>query len=238
MNEIDSASDCIELNKTIELEVSRRLADRRQTSPRVLRTEEVLDRKEYFDFSNDFDYTKGINVCPCCLTKMRFLLKDAASDFDWENNLRVKLKYPNFPFCNQCFYHFILLTIIGIEDTIVHRRNFLKAYNSSMQNEKGNFFDAQDLSCSTVKVGDSFQDLERKDETQSHYCVTFNNAYDILSRGTVGHYLNKRHWKKVYLYSKTRFHHHEFNRDTNRLDNNNGAVNCTHQGDVYEGTVR
>jgi hypothetical protein len=190
MSKFPNASDCTKLKKWESLASGRRLGDRRQTSPKVLRTDEILDRKEYFDFSNDYDYIKGKNVCPCCLKKMGILLSDIPFTFDWENSTQVKFKLQDFPFCNQCLYHFTLLTIVGIDDTIIHRRNFLNAYTASMKSERDGFFDAQDLSCSTVKIGDTFQDLERRDECQSHYCVTFNNAYDILCRGTVCHYFN------------------------------------------------
>jgi hypothetical protein len=162
--------------------------------------------EDYFGKNKHFVKKRGENVCSVCCTKMSGVLSDIPFDFDWNSNLRLKLQIVNYPICNQCYYHLVLITILGIDDEIIiDSKHFVNAYIVSMQNEKGNFFDATNLACTTIKIGDTLESLESRDELQAHYCITFNNTYDILCRGTVNWYLSKSHWDKVYHYSKSRF---------------------------------
>ena len=163
--------------------------------------------KDFFGEKIISDMTRGEKVCSVCRTKMVCRLEDVIDMIEWEYHYQDKYQIQDYQLCNHCLYHLLLFSIFfDNEEIIINQQNFVLAYSLSMQYERNGFFDPIDLSCKTIVIGETFSDLEKRDETQGHYCVVFNNSYDILMHGTVKWYLSKNHWHKVYLYQKTRFY--------------------------------
>ncbi|PIP93397.1 MAG: hypothetical protein COW00_09935 [Bdellovibrio sp. CG12_big_fil_rev_8_21_14_0_65_39_13] len=161
-----------------------------------------------FGISKDEYITKGAGSSSCliCKHKLTHQLKDILINADWTRYHKAKFKLLDFPICNQCYYHLILFEMVGIDEKGIHPRTFVNAYNICIQNEKNHFFDELDLSCATTILGESFFELERRDEIQSFYCQTFNNVYDILIKsGSPKWWLRPKHWEKILTYGQGRF---------------------------------
>lgn len=201
---VNSANACTSNN--LKANVSLHLREGHSSSPREDRINEIAEIEKVIGHKLNGAEFKGKNVCPCCRTKMNRCLEDLPSDFDWENGFRERFKIPECLICNQCAYHIMLLLIVGLKkDKPINVINFVKAYTATM-NLEDVFFDPLDLSCSTLSESDTFQTLERRDDIQSLYCQTFNNAYDLVNSGGAKSYFQPDNWLKVLTYKRGRFY--------------------------------